>query len=87
MKLLVLAVVVSLATSAAAFASERPPAAAGAFYPDDPTLLRSQVEGMLAAARPEMGARAVVVPHAGYPYSAPVAVRPSPRWTARESGG
>jgi len=73
MKLLVLAIVVSLAATAAAFASERPPAVAGAFYPADPNLLRSQVEEMLAAARTEAGARAVVVPHAGYPYSGPVA--------------
>ncbi|MEJ2190055.1 MAG: AmmeMemoRadiSam system protein B, partial [Acidobacteriota bacterium] len=71
MKLLVFALAVPLAAAAAA--SERPPAVAGAFYSGDPVVLRSQVEEMLAAAQTAGGARAVVVPHAGYPYSGPVA--------------
>jgi len=71
MKLLVFAALTSVAATAAA--PGRPPAVAGAFYPDDPELLRSQVEKMLAAAPSEVGARALVVPHAGYVYSGAVA--------------
>jgi MEMO1 family protein len=53
----------------------RLPAVAGAFYPADPGRLRHQVEGLLAAASPTEGAapEALIVPHAGYPYSGPVA--------------
>jgi AmmeMemoRadiSam system protein B len=55
----------------------RPPAVAGTFYPRDPVLLRSFVEGALdeAARRVEPGRvpKALVVPHAGYVYSGPVA--------------
>ncbi len=72
MKLLAMALVIPIATAAAA-ASERPPAVAGAFYSGDPAVLRTQVEEMLSAARVERGATAVVVPHAGFPYSGPIA--------------
>jgi AmmeMemoRadiSam system protein B len=56
--------------------SIRSPAVAGAFYPADPKRLRMSLEGMLASARvPETGAgvRALIVPHAGYAFSGPVA--------------
>jgi AmmeMemoRadiSam system protein B len=53
----------------------RPPAVAGYFYPDDPATLRATVEGYLAGSddRPAQIPKAVVVPHAGYAYSGPVA--------------
>lgn len=54
----------------------RQPKVAGAFYPSDPDDLRSKVEGYLEKAAPEVPASlkgrrpiALVVPHAGYPYS------------------
>jgi len=53
----------------------RPPAVAGAFYPADPARLRAEVMNLLAAA-PPVGAPspvALIVPHAGYAYSGPVA--------------
>jgi AmmeMemoRadiSam system protein B len=56
--------------------SVRPPAVAGTFYPREPDRLAEVVDGYLAAARPpEPPDRpaAVVVPHAGYQYSGPVA--------------
>jgi len=48
---------------------------AGAFYPADPARLRREVEGLLAAASPVEAAAplALIVPHAGYAYSGPVA--------------
>ena len=54
----------------------RPPAVAGAFYPAQPEQLEKMVDGFLAAATPSAVSgeiRAIVVPHAGYVYSAPVA--------------
>lgn len=61
----------------AAAVRTRPPAVAGLFYPGDPVTLRRQVEQLLAEAHEPRGDRpppkAVVVPHAGYPYSGPVA--------------
>lgn len=59
-----------------ASASIRRAAAAGFFYPDDPRVLHTQVAEMLALALPpEPGGapKALVVPHAGYLYSGPVA--------------
>lgn len=52
----------------------RPPAVAGMFYPDDPDVLRAQVLHLLHAA-PAAGPtpKALIVPHAGYIYSGPVA--------------
>ncbi|MGZ4150760.1 MAG: AmmeMemoRadiSam system protein B, partial [Actinomycetota bacterium] len=52
----------------------RPPAVAGAFYPADPTELRDSVDAMLAHAT-SVGPtpKAIVVPHAGYIYSGPIA--------------
>lgn len=55
----------------------RPPAVAGKFYPAEPdTLLASLHAGFEAAVAPVEGApvpKALVVPHAGYPYSGPIA--------------
>lgn len=53
----------------------RPAAVAGRFYPADATALRATVSEMLAAV-PALGGpapKAVIVPHAGYVYSGPVA--------------
>ncbi len=52
----------------------RPPAVAGAFYSADPDVLRQQLVHMLSEASgvgPEP--KALIVPHAGYVYSGPVA--------------
>ncbi|MBI2885407.1 MAG: AmmeMemoRadiSam system protein B [Candidatus Omnitrophica bacterium] len=50
---------------------------AGSFYPADPTELRATVEGLLArAAAPDSAAplpRILLLPHAGYAYSGPIA--------------
>jgi hypothetical protein len=53
----------------------RLPVVAGTFYPADPQRLRSLVEEFLAAApvRADSHPRALIVPHAGYAYSGPVA--------------
>lgn len=55
----------------------RPAAVAGTFYPADPRELRAEIDSALAAVdRRSEGApvpKALVVPHAGYQYSAPVA--------------
>lgn len=53
----------------------RPPAVAGAFYPGDPETLRAEVTRLLAAVPVGEGLRpkALVVPHAGYIYSGPIA--------------
>lgn len=54
----------------------RPAAVAGMFYPDAPAALRRMIDDMLAAARPAARpahVKALIVPHAGYVYSGPVA--------------
>lgn len=54
----------------------RPSAVAGLFYPNDATELRRTVDGLIGAeAAPDSARRpkAIVVPHAGYVYSGPVA--------------
>lgn len=55
----------------------RPPAAAGTFYPSDPAVLAEEVDRLLdGAAAPGDGTPppvALIVPHAGYVYSGPVA--------------
>ena len=53
----------------------RAPAVAGTFYPADPDRLQRLVDELLdGAATPDVPApRAVIVPHAGYVYSGPVA--------------
>ncbi len=64
--------------------SARPPAVAGQFYADDGRELARQVEACFTDPRgpgelpvrrrtPERHIRAAVVPHAGYPYSGPIA--------------
>lgn len=52
----------------------RPPAVAGVFYPEQPILLRELIAQQLAANRHESSRpKALIVPHAGYAYSAPIA--------------
>lgn len=54
----------------------RPAAVAGAFYPADPQTLSKMIDDMLAKAAPlpvDGAIVAAVAPHAGYPYSGPVA--------------
>lgn len=58
----------------------RPPAVAGSFYPADPDVLASTLDHLLAGARARRTGppstdwpKAVIVPHAGYVYSGPVA--------------
>lgn len=54
----------------------RPPAVAGRFYPDDPRQLRRAVRHYLDAAPAEAlpgRVKIVIAPHAGYPFSGPVA--------------
>jgi AmmeMemoRadiSam system protein B len=60
----------------------RPPAVAGRFYPGEPEVLAQEIAGLLgeaSAGRAHGGERpspkALIVPHAGYPYSGPVAAR------------
>jgi AmmeMemoRadiSam system protein B/AmmeMemoRadiSam system protein A len=60
----------------AATAKIRPAAVAGSFYPADPAQLSSMIDGFLSkAALPPVDGTilAAVAPHAGYPYSGPVA--------------
>ena len=54
----------------------RPPAVAGSFYPDDARQLGATVDRLLACADPPAiggSLRALIVPHAGYVYSGPIA--------------
>jgi AmmeMemoRadiSam system protein B len=54
----------------------RPPAVAGRFYPNDPAALRDLIDDALAKALPPRHAgavKALIVPHAGYLYSGPIA--------------
>jgi len=53
----------------------RPPAVAGLFYPTEADALRAMVDEYLAAAPEPQGAppKALIAPHAGLPYSGPVA--------------
>jgi len=63
----------------------RPAAVAGAFYPADPQELSQMIDDMLAKATPppvDGEILAAVAPHAGYPYSGPVAA-----WTYAELKG
>lgn len=72
----------TLAYMMSASVSVRPPAVAGSFYPRQPERLRAQIVQLLewaaigaakkerSAARPPKG---YIIPHAGYPYSGPVA--------------
>jgi AmmeMemoRadiSam system protein B len=54
----------------------REPAVAGSFYPAEPEVLAANVDGFLKGARVEAdrpAPKAVIVPHAGYVYSGPIA--------------
>lgn len=52
----------------------RNPAVAGIFYPDDPARLREMIRNYLSQAKAEGPVpKAMIVPHAGYIYSGPVA--------------
>jgi AmmeMemoRadiSam system protein B len=52
----------------------RNPAVAGLFYPGDPRELHAMVAGYLAAAAAgDVVPKAIIVPHAGYIYSGPIA--------------
>jgi len=53
----------------------RPAAVAGLFYSEDAAMLHAEVQGYLSRVHPDSGAtpKAVIVPHAGYRYSAGVA--------------
>jgi hypothetical protein len=71
------ALLLALLLPAALQAGDRAPAVAGAFYPADPVELSRAVDSALAKAETSAILRhrplALVVPHAGYEYSAPVA--------------
>jgi len=57
-----------------ATAATRPPAVAGMFYPGEADALRAEIGACLAAAHPpRLTPKALIVPHAGYIYSGPVA--------------
>lgn len=66
----------------------RPPAVAGLFYPSDPISLATVIDHCLGAVpepAPEHGAPvALVVPHAGYVYSGPVAATGYKRLASRQ---
>lgn len=53
----------------------RPAAVAGAFYPGNEQVLNRDLDALLAQAQPARGAlpKALIVPHAGYIYSGPIA--------------
>lgn len=66
----------------------RPPAVAGFFYPADPAELRTSVQGLLNQVETPIGPppKAIIVPHAGYIYSGPVAATAYARlYPARET--
>ncbi|MBI4977657.1 MAG: AmmeMemoRadiSam system protein B [Spirochaetes bacterium] len=54
---------------------ERPPVVAGMFYPDSPDVLRNDITRYVSHADTALRTEAfgIIVPHAGYIYSAPVA--------------
>lgn len=52
---------------------KRHPAVAGSFYPADPQQLQQQVDAYLRHAAAGPAPKALIVPHAGYIYSGPVA--------------
>ncbi|MBU0621110.1 MAG: AmmeMemoRadiSam system protein B [Gammaproteobacteria bacterium] len=52
----------------------RPAAVAGMFYPEEPRLLEHEIRDFLSAAHPhKLTPKALIVPHAGYVYSGPIA--------------
>lgn len=60
----------------------RSPAVAGMFYPADPDDLRDAVCGFLADCQRGAAPKAMIVPHAGYIYSGPVAATAYARLSA-----
>lgn len=63
----------------------RPPAVAGTFYPADPPSLSGLVDAFLAEGPPwdeSEPPKALVVPHAGYVYSGPIAASGFRAWAA-----
>jgi MEMO1 family protein len=62
-------------TSSAPGGFARPPAWAGSFYPSDPKQLRQKVTNYLQQATVTLNRapKALIVPHAGYEYSGPIA--------------
>ncbi len=79
------------ASAGAAVAEKvRPAAVAGAFYPADPKELSQMIDGMLAKASPppvDGEILAAVAPHAGYPYSGPIAAWTYAALRAQAMGG
>ena len=56
------------------FHAVRPPAVAGMFYPQDALELAGDINAMLASApEPHVSPKALIVPHAGYIHSGPIA--------------
>src|SRR6266478_5733466 len=57
----------------------RPPAVAGTFYPGEPRALAAEIDDLMGGVEqlaPRLGfPKALIVPHAGYIYSGPVAAR------------
>jgi AmmeMemoRadiSam system protein B len=53
----------------------RPAAVAGRFYPSDPVALRKLITSLMSSVPAASGPapKALIVPHAGYPYSGPIA--------------
>lgn len=51
----------------------RRPAVAGFFYPDRPEAVEAEIDRLIEHVEPKTVARAIVVPHAGWAYSGPVA--------------
>lgn len=66
----------------------RPPAVAGSFYPRAKSDLAATVEGLLAAANTVVNEppKALVVPHAGYVYSGPIAASAYAQWRSLPRG-
>lgn len=69
--------------------TSRPPAVAGSFYPEDPGELREMVSAHLRGAAEVAAAatppKALIVPHAGYAYSGPIAAAAYARVAARRA--
>lgn len=66
----------------------RPPAVAGSFYPGAKAELAQTVDRLLAGATARAGGppKALVVPHAGYIYSGPIAANAYAQWRGVDRG-
>jgi len=51
----------------------REPVVAGKFYPDDPEILKSTIKNKIGEDKTKLDCKGIIVPHAGYLYSGPVA--------------